>query len=136
VTSQPDLQREVVLLVGPIMKMWIVLFRLPNDYEKRTKANLKVSLQFLEWIFTSKSVSLDFLHNQERLLTSLVVTGEEDEDTVFSIRAKLYVLSDQQVWKERGTGTLKVNVQKEGDGARLGLLFLIEVNLCSFFVYQ
>lgn len=49
-----------------------------------------------------------------------MVTGEEEEDTVFSIRAKLYILSDQKQWKERGTGPLKVNIRKDGDGSRLG----------------
>jgi len=47
-----------------------------------------------------------------------LVTGEEDENIVFSIRAKLYVLGDKQ-WKERGTGQLRVNVQRSGTGARM-----------------
>lgn len=55
---------------------------------------------------------------------SLVITGEEEEDTVFSIRAKLYILSDQKQWKERGTGPLKVNIRKDGDGSRLGRSYL------------
>jgi Ran-binding protein 3 len=49
-----------------------------------------------------------------------VQTGEELEDTVFQVRGKLYFLSDQNAWKERGTGLLKINVRKvDGGGARL-----------------
>lgn len=37
------------------------------------------------------------------------------------VRGKLFVLSEQNSWKERGTGTLKLNVRKsDGAGARLG----------------
>ena len=51
-------------------------------------------------------------------------TGEEEEDTVFTVRGKLYELSAQNSWKERGTGLLKLNVRKsDGGGARLGELF-------------
>ncbi|GAK68088.1 pH domain-like protein [Moesziomyces antarcticus] len=48
-------------------------------------------------------------------------TGEEDEETIHSIRAKLYTMADDQSWKERGTGTLRVNVPKHSarDKARL-----------------
>lgn len=53
--------------------------------------------------------------------TSSVQTGEEDEDTLFQVRGKLYALSDQNSWKERGTGLLRLNVRKsDGGGARLG----------------
>ncbi|KAL5536973.1 hypothetical protein ACEPAF_796 [Sanghuangporus sanghuang] len=49
-----------------------------------------------------------------------VHTGEEQEDTVFQVRGKLYALSEQNAWKERGTGLLKLNVRKsDGGGARL-----------------
>lgn len=51
----------------------------------------------------------------------IVSTGEEDEDTIFQVRGKLYGLSEQNAWKERGTGLLKLNVRKsDGRGARLG----------------
>jgi hypothetical protein len=50
-----------------------------------------------------------------------VVTGEEDEETVYQVRGKLFVLSEQNQWSERGTGLLKLNVRKtDGRGARLG----------------
>ncbi|CDO69678.1 hypothetical protein BN946_scf184851.g66 [Trametes cinnabarina] len=49
-----------------------------------------------------------------------VHTGEEDEDTVYQVRGKLFALSPQNQWKERGTGTLRLNVRREdGGGARL-----------------
>lgn len=48
-------------------------------------------------------------------------TGEEDEETVHQVRGKLFSLSSQSQWKERGTGTLKLNVRRsDGGGARLG----------------
>lgn len=55
-----------------------------------------------------------------------VRTGEEEEETLFQVRAKLYGLSEHNQWKERGTGLLKINVRREDcTGARLGssLLF-------------
>jgi len=49
-----------------------------------------------------------------------VVTGEEDEETVYQVRGKLFVLSEQNQWSERGTGLLKLNVRKtDSGGARL-----------------
>jgi len=47
-------------------------------------------------------------------------TGEEDEQTVYQVRGKLYALNSQTQWRERGTGNLKLNVRKDdGMGARL-----------------
>ncbi len=40
-------------------------------------------------------------------------TGEEDEKTAFQARSTLFVL-DQNEWRERGGGYLKVNLQKGG----------------------
>lgn len=44
-----------------------------------------------------------------------VSTGEENEDTVFSARAKLFVFvsaeNGKKEWKERGVGMLKLNTQ-------------------------
>ncbi|TFK82939.1 hypothetical protein K466DRAFT_590131 [Polyporus arcularius HHB13444] len=49
-----------------------------------------------------------------------VVTGEEEEDTVYQVRGKLFVLSTQNQWKERGTGMLRLNVRRaDGTGARI-----------------
>jgi len=49
-----------------------------------------------------------------------VVTGEEDEDTVYQVRGKLFVLNEQNQWSERGTGLIKLNVRRtDGGSARL-----------------
>ncbi|KAJ1025012.1 hypothetical protein NDA18_004298 [Ustilago nuda] len=45
-------------------------------------------------------------------------TGEEDEESVHSIRAKLYTMAEDQSWKERGTGTLRVNIPKNPSDKR------------------
>ncbi|SPO28374.1 related to YRB2 - Ran-GTPase-binding protein involved in nuclear protein export [Ustilago trichophora] len=45
-------------------------------------------------------------------------TGEEDEESIHSIRAKLYTMAQDQSWKERGTGTLRVNVAKKSSDKR------------------
>ena len=47
-------------------------------------------------------------------------TGEEEDDTVFQVRGKLYALSSENAWRERGTGQLRLNVRRsDGRGARL-----------------
>lgn len=45
----------------------------------------------------------------QKLEKVALVTGEEDEETVFSVHAKLYVLEKE--FKERGSGTVKINVK-------------------------
>ncbi|KAK9703770.1 hypothetical protein K7432_010547 [Basidiobolus ranarum] len=41
-----------------------------------------------------------------------VTTGEEGEDTLFQVRAKLFVMdAETKGWKERGIGSLKLNVK-------------------------
>lgn len=40
-------------------------------------------------------------------------TGEEDEDTVYQVRCKLHVMDESNAWRERGTGSLRVNVDKK-----------------------
>lgn len=50
-----------------------------------------------------------------------MVTGEEDEETVYQVRGKLFVLNEQNQWGERGIGLLKLNIRKtDSGGARLG----------------
>lgn len=50
-----------------------------------------------------------------------VRTGEEDENTIASVRGKLFTMAENKSWKERGTGTVRCNVaKKHGGGARLG----------------
>lgn len=49
-----------------------------------------------------------------------VLTGEEEDETIHSVRGKLYVLSEQNQWKERGTGLLRINRRRvDHSGARL-----------------
>lgn len=45
-----------------------------------------------------------------------IPTGEEDEKTYFSCKAKLYSFQGKE-WRERGTGTFKVNVKEPEDNA-------------------
>ena len=53
--------------------------------------------------------------------SAVVLTGEEDEETIHQVRGKLYVLCPQNQWRERGTGQLRLNVGRySGSGARLG----------------
>ncbi|EJD48062.1 hypothetical protein AURDEDRAFT_113287 [Auricularia subglabra TFB-10046 SS5] len=49
-----------------------------------------------------------------------LTTGEEDEETVHQVRAKLFIMETSKGWKERGTGLLKLNVKKaDGSSPRL-----------------
>lgn len=55
-----------------------------------------------------------------QLILHIDETGEEDESTIFSSRSKLYnfvKLDDgKKEWKERGLGTVKLNVKETDDG--------------------
>ncbi|KAL1917299.1 uncharacterized protein VTP21DRAFT_4955 [Calcarisporiella thermophila] len=46
-----------------------------------------------------------------------VITGEEDEEMLHQLRAKLYAMDDERQWKERGVGNLRINVSKENPKA-------------------
>jgi len=46
-----------------------------------------------------------------------VHTGEENEDTIHQVRAKLYFLDRTGGYKERGVGSLKLNVRKQDRSA-------------------
>lgn len=51
-----------------------------------------------------------------------IKTGEEGEHSIFSCRAKLYVMdltNSKDGWKERGTGTLRLNCDTESKKPRL-----------------
>lgn len=55
----------------------------------------------------------------------LVLTGEEEDETVHHVRGKLFILSEQNQWKERGSGLLRLNRRRvDHGGARLGELSL------------
>lgn len=51
----------------------------------------------------------------------IVITGEEDEFTEFQVRAKLFHLDSTSAWKERGVGSLKLNVNEKTGRPRLGM---------------
>lgn len=53
---------------------------------------------------------------------SIVSTGEEEEENVFSCKGKLFHFSGE--WKERGVGTFKVNVRNDEEGKRHGRMIM------------
>lgn len=55
---------------------------------------------------------------EEIFHTKEILTGEEEEETIFSARGKLFTF-DQNEWKERGVGTLKLNRNKLKETCRL-----------------
>lgn len=67
----------------------------------------------------------------ERFFAQEVETGEEDEITALSTRAKLYNFAEgpdgKKEWKERGLGVLRLNVKKptpDGDGKPRGRMLM------------
>lgn len=65
---------------------------------------------------TTASDEEEKTHYEEQEL----MTGEEDEQTIHQVRCKLFALTGGNHWQEKGTGTLKINVQRnDGSGARL-----------------
>ena len=52
-----------------------------------------------------------------------VKTGEEDEDVIYSHRAKLYRFTDSE-WKERGLGDVKILRHKQTNKLRYQNNFL------------
>jgi len=56
-----------------------------------------------------------------------VLTGEEDENHIFiAVKSKLYILQkEENSWTYRGTGSLKLNVQKE-DKTKVRLIMRID----------
>jgi Ran-binding protein 3 len=90
-----------------------------EDEDRSDEEKGKVTLTELEseLIIT---IGLEY-SNLTKLRCFAATTGEEDEDTLHQVRGKLFYLSSQNQWKERGTGTLKLNVRRsDGGGARLG----------------
>lgn len=53
---------------------------------------------------------------------STVVTGEEEDETVHSVKCKLYAMNNE-AWVERGSGLLKLNLFRNNDrhDARLSM---------------
>lgn len=52
-----------------------------------------------------------------------VETGEENESTEFAAKGKLYYFDDKK-WKERGTGTFKLNLKTESNGKKSGRIIM------------
>ncbi|QQK44571.1 Pleckstrin homology-like domain [Penicillium digitatum] len=59
----------------------------------------------------------------KRFHAQTVETGEENESTEFTAKAKLYYFDDKK-WKERGTGTFKVNLKTESNGKKSGRIIM------------
>ncbi|KAI9343418.1 hypothetical protein DFJ73DRAFT_841420 [Zopfochytrium polystomum] len=52
------------------------------------------------------------------------LTGEEDEESVFQTRCKLFKMNGNKEWKERGIGSIRVNVKKSDDNTGSGRLIM------------
>ncbi|KAJ5081689.1 hypothetical protein NUU61_009953 [Penicillium alfredii] len=59
----------------------------------------------------------------ERFFEQTIETGEEEEETAFTCKAKLFNFSNKE-WKERGIGTFKVNVRRGPNGKRSGRMIM------------
>ncbi|KOS38143.1 hypothetical protein ACN38_g11047 [Penicillium nordicum] len=59
----------------------------------------------------------------KRFHAQTVETGEENESTEFAAKGKLYYFENKK-WKERGTGTFKLNFKTESDGKKSGRIIM------------
>lgn len=59
----------------------------------------------------------------KRFHAQTVETGEENESTEFAAKGKLYYFDDKK-WKERGTGTFKLNLKTESNGKKSGRIIM------------
>nr|CAB3465540.1 unnamed protein product [Digitaria exilis] len=67
-----------------------------------------------------------------RLEEVAVTTGEEDEDALLDMKAKLYRFDkDGNQWKERGTGTVKLLKHKETGKVRLVMRQAKTLKICA-----
>lgn len=67
-----------------------------------------------------------------RLEEVAVTTGEEDEDSLVDLKAKLYRFDkDGNQWKERGTGTVKLLKHKENGKVRLVMRQAKTLKICA-----
>ncbi|XP_062181062.1 ran-binding protein 1 homolog a-like [Phragmites australis] len=67
-----------------------------------------------------------------RLEEVAVTTGEEDEDVLLDMKAKLYRFDkDGNQWKERGTGTVKLLKHKESGKVRLVMRQAKTLKICA-----
>lgn len=95
----------------------------PNGSENSDEddgSDEKEGMSFSERLRTQKDDQGSGEDEKPVLKEQEVVTGEEDEETVYQVRGKLFALSEQNQWSEKGIGLLKLNVRKtDGRGARL-----------------
>jgi len=95
----------------------------PDESEKSDEEDAsdeKENMSFGERLRTQRDDQGSGEDEKPVLTAQEVVTGEEDEETVCQVRGKLFALSEQNQWSEKGTGLLKLNVRKsDGRGARL-----------------
>ena len=67
-----------------------------------------------------------------RLEEVAVTTGEEDEDVILDMKAKLYRFNKEgNQWKERGTGTVKLLKHKENGKVRLVMRQVKTLKICA-----
>ncbi|KAL6865064.1 hypothetical protein ACP4OV_016215 [Aristida adscensionis] len=67
-----------------------------------------------------------------RLEEVALTTGEEDEDVLLDMKAKLYRFDkDGNQWKERGTGTVKLLKHKENGKVRLVMRQAKTLKICA-----
>jgi Ran-binding protein 1 len=67
-----------------------------------------------------------------RLEEVAVTTGEEDEDVLLDMKAKLYRFDkDGNQWKERGTGAVKLLKHKETGKVRLVMRQAKTLKICA-----
>jgi Ran-binding protein 1 len=67
-----------------------------------------------------------------RLEEVTVTTGEEDEDVLLDMKAKLYRFDKEgNQWKERGTGTVKLLKHKENGKVRLVMRQAKTLKICA-----
>ncbi|XP_052157118.1 ran-binding protein 1 homolog c-like [Oryza glaberrima] len=67
-----------------------------------------------------------------RLEEVAVTTGEEDEDVLLDMKAKLYRFDKEgNQWKERGTGTVKLLKHKENGKVRLVMRQAKTLKICA-----
>lgn len=108
---------------------------------KRDQQNFGDILAATSGEASAERQKLDIQHQQgnfsrtqkvQRVLNSMIIvpTGEEDENTIHSVRCKLYVM-DAGAWKERGTGSLHLNIHKKDLSARLGTSSLLRLSLVA-----
>ncbi|KAK8950631.1 hypothetical protein KSP40_PGU018590 [Platanthera guangdongensis] len=67
-----------------------------------------------------------------RLEEVTVTTGEEDEDVILDLKAKLYRFDKEgNQWKERGTGSVKILKHKETGKVRLVMRQVKTLKICA-----